>query len=1017
MARSNRSFSFVFAPACLVLAFATPSARAEDFPRLFNTQEETTRLLKPEEALSRISVPEGFKATLFAAEPDVQQPIDMAMDARGRLWVAENYTYAEREANFESKVRDRIIILEDSDGDGSFDERTVFWDQANKLTSIELGFGGVWALCAPDLLFIPDRDRNDVPDDEPIVMLDGWNDDSIRHNIVNGLRWGPDGWLYGRHGIAGTSLVGTPETAPEHREQLDCSIWRFHPTRKVFEVVCRGTTNSWGMDWDEHGQMFFINTVIGHLWHVIPGAYYQRMYGEHFDAHVYELLPQTADHYHWDTKEAWHDIKKLGVTPTTDQAGGGHAHCGMMIYLGDDWPERYRNQLFTCNLHGLRLNCDRLERAGATYVGKHEPDFLRSTDPWFRGLELIYGPDGGVYIADWSDIGECHENDGIHRTSGRIYKVTYGDSKHVDVGDLSKLSDAELVTLHLHRNDWFVRLSRRLLQERAEDGAEMKSVHHQLRNIFETEKDATRKLRAMWSLYVTGGTSEAWLLDQLQHPNEHVRVWAVQFLIDQGTVSDATQEAFRSLARRENSGLVLSFLASSLRRHPRHQHWELARTLSGKALLEDDPVYPLMVWYGVEPAVTEFPSEAVKLAALSRLALVREHIARRLTSEIERQPESVSDLVRQMNVRRASHFQRDVLQGMEVALRGWRKTEAPASWAKVQPILASSKDEEVRRLTRELSLVFGDGRAMVELRRIATKADDLAARRSAIRTLVGARDESIVPLLQNLLGNRDFAVDAIRGLAAFDDPATPKLLIDRFNEFRREPARQEAVATLTARPASAKQLIAAIAGGKIGREQVSPFQLRQLQLLNDSQINADIDRLWPELKQLSAEKLERIAHYRDTLTSGVLSRADLSAGRALFNQNCGKCHLLFGQGGRNGPDLTGAQRNNLNYLLENIIDPSATVSKNFHLSVALMDDGRVISGIVVAESERTITMQTVNERLVLLREEIEETRPSKLSLMPERQLDVMKPEQVRDLIGYLMSPSQVPLPGETASGP
>jgi putative heme-binding domain-containing protein len=120
---------------------------------------------------------------------------------------------------------------------------------------------------------------------------------------------------------------------------------------------------------------------------------------------------------------------------------------------------------------------------------------------------------------------------------------------------------------------------------------------------------------------------------------------------------------------------------------------------------------------------------------------------------------------------------------------------------------------------------------------------------------------------------------------------------------------------------------------------------------------------------------------------------------------------LFSTGGRIGPDLTGSQRNNINYLLENTVDPSATVSKNFHLTVALMEDGRVLSGIVAEESERTVTMQTASERIALLRDEIEELRVSNLSMMPERQLDVMTSEQVRDLIGYLMSPSQVPLPG------
>ena len=256
----------------------------------------------------------------------MRQPIALATDSRGRLWVAENYSYAERERNFDNRFRDRIIILEDEDLDGSFDKRTVFWDKGRRLTSVEIGYGGVWVLDAPNLLFIPDRDGDDKPDGEPVVMLDGWNDSRVRHNIVNGLRWGPDGWLYGRHGILATSSVGPPGASPDQRTKINCGIWRFHPTRRTFEVVCYGGTNAWGMDWDSNGEPFYINTVIGHLWHIIPGAYYRRMYGEHFNPNVYRVIEQTADHFHWDTKERWSDIRKLGVTNTTDEAGGGHAH-------------------------------------------------------------------------------------------------------------------------------------------------------------------------------------------------------------------------------------------------------------------------------------------------------------------------------------------------------------------------------------------------------------------------------------------------------------------------------------------------------------------------------------------------------------------------------------------------------------------------------------------------------------------------------------------------------------------
>ena len=196
-------------------SLSVSSAIADEFPRPFDTQKITEPLRTPGEALAAITPPEGFHVTLFAAEPDVNQPIAITTDDRGRLWVVENYTYAERDVNFETeKLRDRILIFEDTDHDGRHDRRTVFWDEGTHVTSVAVGYGGVWVLAAPNLLFIADRNRDDVPDSDPEIVLNGWDDDRARHTLVNGLRWGPDGWLYGRHGILATSFVGTPETPP-----------------------------------------------------------------------------------------------------------------------------------------------------------------------------------------------------------------------------------------------------------------------------------------------------------------------------------------------------------------------------------------------------------------------------------------------------------------------------------------------------------------------------------------------------------------------------------------------------------------------------------------------------------------------------------------------------------------------------------------------------------------------------------------------------------------------------------
>ena len=603
-------------------------------PAPFNTQEITIPFLKPAEALKAIAVPKGFRVQLAAAEPMVQQPIDMAWDTRGRLWVAECYTYAERETNFEKKLKDRIIILEDTNHDGVFDKRKIFWDGASQLTSIELGFGGVWAACAPNILFLADRNGDDRPDSEPEVILDGFETDKVRHNIVNGLRWGPDGWLYGRHGILGPgSKVGRPGSPEAKRTHIQCGIWRYHPTRKSFEVVCHGTTNPWGHDWDEHGQLFFINTVIGHLWHAVPGARYQRMYGNHFDKHLYELIQQTADHYHFDVgNEKWSDLKKTGMTSGTDAAGGGHAHTGMMIYLGDNWPAEYRGNVFTLNLHGLRMNQESLHRQGAGYVGKHAADFMFTSDKWFRGIELSYAPDGSVYVLDWSDIGECHDNDGIHRTSGRVYRISYGKTEVAKV-DLTKWSNEDLAESVGSPNEWYSRQARQLIQQRAAAGQDLTKAALKLMNTYRFTSSSATALRAMWTLNAIGSADEDWLLDQSNDKREHVRTWAIKLLCDQKALSKKTHERFIEMGSQDKAGLVQLQLASALQQLPLEDRWSLANALVSQDTFAKDPVFPLLVWYGINPAVTENRKAALELVAQCKIPKVRQFIARRLAGE------------------------------------------------------------------------------------------------------------------------------------------------------------------------------------------------------------------------------------------------------------------------------------------------------------------------------------------------------------------------------------------------
>src|SRR5262249_31012262 len=456
--------------------------------------------------------------------------------------------------------KDRILIFEDTKGTGHFDKRTVFLDNGTNLSGIALGFDGVWLCATPNLLFIPIKPGEDKPAGPPEILLDGWSLDA-KHNVFNTLVWGPDGWLYGCNGILATSKVGKPGTPDDKRIPFNCGVWRYHPTRKVFEVFAWGTTNPWGLDFDERGEMFITNCVIKHLFHIVQGGHYERMYGQHLNPHVYGLMQSCADHYHWAGGE-W--TTSRAAQGAHSDAGGGHAHTGCMIYHGDNWPDEYRGKVFMGNLHGNRINMDILERKGSGYIAHHGKDFLTCPDPWFRPLAIISGPDGGVYVSDWHDTGECHNYDKVH-PSGRIYKITYGKPKKVEV-ELAKMSDVELIKFQLHKNEWHARQARRLLQERASAGKLNTDAIPGLIKAFREGETVSQRLRAFWALHSIGLLGEAMLVKLLDDPNAEVRGWVVRLLVESRTPSPVTLRMIGDVATREQDASVRLALASAMQR-------------------------------------------------------------------------------------------------------------------------------------------------------------------------------------------------------------------------------------------------------------------------------------------------------------------------------------------------------------------------------------------------------------------------------------------------------------------
>lgn len=962
------------------------------------------------ESAKRMSVPEGFRVTLFAGEPDVRQPIAFEIDDRGRLWVAESLTYPEWTETPTGK--DRIVILEDADGDGKLDKRKVFAEHLGNVSGIALGFGGVWVCSTPNFIFIPDRDADDKPDGPAVTLLDGWNLKQAGHNVFNALTWAPDGWLWGCNGIQSRSNVGPPGTPEDQRVKIDCGVWRYHPTKKTFEVVARGGTNFWGLDFDDRGEAFATNCVIDHVFRIIPGGHYRRMYGEDGNPYVYELLPGCADHLHWAGAN-WQDSRE--ATNKRMDLGGGHAHVGAMIYLGDNWPERYRGSLLTCNLHGHRVNNDFFRREGSAPVAQHGKDFLLAGDDWFRGLQLKYGPDGGVYLTDWSDIGECHEfdEDGAHRENGRIYKITYQDAPKVSV-DLAKLDDAALAEAQLHRNDWQVRRARRILQERAAAGKDLKAVRERLWEMFRSREEESRKLRAVWALNAIDGLGEPELIVLLDHPREAVRMWAVRLLGDRPDLSKTAIDRLASAAKNETSASVRVFLAALSQRVPLDRRASIVEKLVARGEDADDRDIPLMLWYAIEPIAGGDRDEGLRLLSSCRIPQVRRLLARRIVAaDVKRGLAALLDRLKDAG----SNARRDALDGAIEALRGRKTIPSPKDWKRIAEALAADKAEGVRSRAIRLGLLLGDPRSIETLR--GSLRDDkanLEARRDALRALAERGVNGLAGDLQALLERPELRGEAIKALAAFDDPATPKAILRQY-PLLNDAERADALTTLVARPATALALLEAMEKGTVARRDLSVANARHLLAFQDPKITAALEKSWGSLRPTSKEKSSLISKYKEILTSESLSKADASHGRAVFVRLCANCHKMFGEGGDVGPDLTGSDRANVDYVLENVLDPSASVGRDFLLHTIATIDGRLISGIIRERNPQRLIVQTVNERIVLPVEDVDSVKASNASMMPEGLFEGLPADDLRALIAYLRSPSQVPLAKPAAPRP
>jgi putative membrane-bound dehydrogenase-like protein len=957
----------------------------------------------PEEAPRRMTTPHDLEVTLFASEPLVRQPVAMTFDERGRLWVIQYLQYPNPAGLKRVQVdrywrtiydrvpappprgprgADRITILEDTDGDGQADRAHDFVDGLNLASGLLHGYGGLFVVQTPYLLFYADRDRDDRPDGDPEVLLSGFGMEDA-HAVANSLAWGPDGWLYGAQGSTVTAHIGGVS--------FQQGIWRYHPRTQQFELFAEGGGNTWGLDFDRHGNLLAGTNVGGYaLLHQAQGGYYWKSFAKHGELHH----PYAFGY--------------LEHVPYADFRGG-HVTCGGIIYQGDSLPGRFHDRYIAANLLSHAVYWHELEPRGSSFIARHGGELLVAHDTWFAPVDLAVAPDGAIFVADWHDRRTAHPDPDADwdRTNGRIYRIQARDAKRLEPFDLTERSTQDLVALLASASGWHRAAARRLLIESGDH-----SIIDQLcQRAGEETSDAA--LEYLWALHGLGGLDESTAPALLGHPHEYVRAWVVRLLGDGRRIPDSLFPSVAALAANDSSPVVRAQLASTAARLPAGQALALLDPLISHDADADDPQIPLLLWWALERTMSE-PEQVVakfREPSIWKRRLVREHLterlARRLTASAT--PRELLACRELLMAAATEDDRRRVVRGMNLGLRDKGKCDTPAELAAMarQFWLGNATD----RALLELSLRLGiDEAREAALRQLGNRSCQPRERSSLAEMLGELGCQDAIPLLLELV-EREYESPALRGaalaaLGRFEDSAITHRLLACHASLPRE-LQPQAITVLCGRKSGAQALLAAVDTGRISPSDLTVDQLRQIAAHQDANLDAAVRRHWGQLRQATTQ--ERLATVRRLNNDLRAAAGDTRTGAELFRKHCATCHRLFGEGESVGPDLTSANRGDRDFLLVSLVDPSAQIRKEYLSYNVQTRDGRVLNGIVVEEGNgELVVVDAKNQRVALSREQIEAIEPSEQSLMPEGLAEKLTPDELRDLFSYLQSSA----PGE-----
>lgn len=958
--------------------------------------------LAPAEAVQQMNLPPGFKARVVAHEPMIRQPVSMSFDERGRMWVLQYLQYPNpaglKPLKQDQYLRtiwdkipeppprgpkglDRLTICYDPDENGVFRKSKDFLEGLNLASGFCIGGGGVYVLQSPYLLFYADKNRDDIPDGDPEVVLTGFGFDDT-HSVANNLQWGPDGWLYGAAGSTSTCKIPNP-AKPGEVVEFQQGIWRYHPKTKTFELFSEGGGNTFGLDFDKHGQVIAGTNWGGYaMLHQMQGAYHVKGFSKHGPLHN----PHTYGYFEHVPYEGFK---------------GGHVTCGGIVYQGNTFPTEYQDRYIAGNLLSSAIYWHKMTPNGSTFKASHGGDLMTSNDPWFRPIDLQLGPDGSVYVVDWYDKRAAHLDpiDNWDKTNGRIYKIESTGTPAFPKFDLRTNTTTELVEMLKHPNAWWRREARRMLVERDEPQSRT-----QLKAI--PMDSGVPFLEAFWTLtQLTNGLDSNDYEKLLSHRDEHVRSWAIRLIVDQGIDCDLAKLA--ELAMIDPSPTVRAQLACSAKRLPAAASWPI---LLNTILRDDnatDPYIPLLTWWAIEHhmsirGMAPPPKLLTDPKTVSRPMMVK-HLTERIVQRLTHMPDGFAAIGTMLKTAPESTRTR-IVKGLNAGIAGKKFDAPPKELANSLEtlLMASPNDAEIQRLAIRLG---HQPMAQSLLARFQNESNESPSSRiAALQMLADVRHPELPQAMlavMEVTKDEKLRQSILAAMAVFADSAIDAYLV-KTAEFLTPSDRVAVRRVLFSRPTSAIKYLELIDAKKLPAAEVQLTELRPLLAFNNPPLAALIEKHYGKIGPATpGQKQARISWVGIILNKG---KGDPKAGRQLFKQHCATCHQFHGEGNKIGPDLTTADRKNTTYMVANIVDPSSYIRTEYVQHEANLLDGRKITGIVVESTAKTITiLDAQNKSTKVSREDLEDLKPSTVSMMPEKLLDTLSDQQICDLFAFLRS--------------